>query len=207
MTQSSLWLGADPLILASGSAARAQLLASIAIPFVVVKPQVDEREVEAPLVAAKARPQDIAQGLADAKALDVSANLPGRFVLGSDQVLEIEGELLHKPEGREGAKAHLQRLSHKTHLLHSAATLARDGKVVAQAYDVARLTMRELTERFIETYLNAAGDAVLGSVGAYQIEGLGQHLFAQVEGNPATIMGLPLFALLNEMRALQLVRA
>jgi len=207
MTQSSLWLGADPLILASGSAARAQLLASIAIPFVVVKPQVDEREVEAPLVAAKARPKDIAQGLADAKALDVSAHLPGRFVLGSDQVLEIEGELLHKPEGREGAKAHLQRLSNKTHLLHSAATLARDGKVVAQAYDVARLTMRELTERFIETYLNAAGDAVLGSVGAYQIEGLGQHLFAQVEGNPATIMGLPLFALLNEMRALQLVRA
>lgn len=207
MTQSSLWLGADPLILASGSAARAQLLASIAIPFVVVKPQVDEREVEAPLVAAKARPQDIAQGLADAKALDVSAHMPGRFVLGSDQVLEIEGELLHKPEGREGAKAHLQRLSNKTHLLHSAATLARDGKVVAQAYDVARLTMRELTERFIETYLNAAGDAVLGSVGAYQIEGLGQHLFVQVEGNPATIMGLPLFALLNEMRALQLVRA
>jgi len=207
MTQSSLWLGADPLILASGSAARAQLLAGIAIPFVVVKPQVDEREVEAPLVAAKARPQDIAQGLADAKALDVSAHMPGRFVLGSDQVLEIEGELLHKPEGREGAKAHLQRLSNKTHLLHSAATLARDGKVVAQAYDVARLTMRELTERFIETYLNAAGDAVLGSVGAYQIEGLGQHLFAQVEGNPATIMGLPLFALLNEMRALQLVRA
>ena len=85
--------------------------------------------------------------------------------------------------------------------------MARDGKVVAQAYDVARLTMRELTECFIETYLNAAGDAVLGSVGAYQIEGLGQHLFAQVEGNPATIMGLPLFALLNEMRALQLVRA
>ncbi len=207
MTQSSLWLGADPLILASGSAARAQLLAGIAIPFVVVKPRVDEREVEAPLVEAKARPQDIAQGLADAKALDVSAHMPGRFVLGSDQVLEIEGELLHKPEGREGAKAHLQRLSNKTHLLHSAATLARDGKVVAQAYDVARLTMRELTERFIETYLNAAGDAVLGSVGAYQIEGLGQHLFAQVEGNPATIMGLPLFALLNEMRALQLVRA
>jgi len=207
MTQSSLWLGADPLILASGSAARAQLLASIAIPFVVVKPQVDEREVEAPLVATKARPQVIAQGLADAKALDVSAHMPGRFVLGSDQVLEIEGELLHKPEGREGAKAHLQRLSNRTHLLHSAATLARDGKVVAQAYDVARLTMRELTERFIETYLNAAGDAVLGSVGAYQIEGLGQHLFAQVEGNPATIMGLPLFALLNEMRALQLVRA
>lgn len=207
MTQSSLWLGADPLILASGSAARAQLLAGIAIPFVVVKPRVDEREVEAQLVEAKARPQDIAQGLADAKALDVSAHMPGRFVLGSDQVLEIEGELLHKPEGREGAKAHLQRLSNKTHLLHSAATLARDGKVVAQAYDVARLTMRELTERFIETYLNAAGDAVLGSVGAYQIEGLGQHLFAQVEGNPATIMGLPLFALLNEMRALQLVRA
>jgi len=207
MTQSSLWLGADPLILASGSAARAQLLASIAIPFVVVKPQVDEREVEAPLVATKARPQVIAQGLADAKALDVSAHMPGRFVLGSDQVLEIEGELLHKPEGREGAKAHLQRLSNRTHLLHSAATLARDGNVVAQAYDVARLTMRELTECFIETYLNAAGDAVLGSVGAYQIEGLGQHLFAKVEGNPATIMGLPLFALLNEMRALQLVRA
>ena len=207
MTQSSLWLGADPLILASGSAARAQLLAGIAIPFVVVKPQVDEREVEAPLIAKKARPQDIAQALADAKALDVSAMMPGRFVLGGDQVLELEGVILHKPQDREEAKIHLNRLSNKTHALHSAASLVRDGKVVTQAYDVARLTMRELTERFIETYLNAAGDAVLGSVGAYQIEGLGQHLFAKVEGNPATIMGLPLFALLNEMRALQLVRA
>jgi septum formation protein len=207
MTQSSLWLGAEPLILASGSSARAQLLASIAIPFVVVKPQVDEREVEAPLIARQASAREIAQALADAKALNVSRTMQGRFVLGSDQLLEIEGELLHKPEGREGAKAHLRRLSNQTHCLHSAATIARDGLVVAQADDVAHLTMRELTESFIEAYLDAAGEAVLASVGAYQIEGLGQHLFAQVEGNPATIMGLPLFALLKKMRALHLVRA
>ena len=203
----SLWLGADSLILASGSSARAQLLASIAIPFVVVKPQVDERAVEEPLIAEKAAPQEIAQALADAKALDVSAMMSGRFVLGGDQVLELEGEILHKPQDRDEAKIHLQRLSNKTHALHSAATLVRDGKVVAQAYDVARLTMRILDDAFLETYLNAAGDAVLSSVGAYQIEGLGQHLFEKVEGNPATIMGLPLFALLREMRVLDLVRA
>jgi septum formation protein len=206
MTAASLWLDADPLILASGSSARAQLLAGLAIPFVVVKPQVDERAIEAPLLTQQAGPQRIAQALADAKALDVSEQMKGRLVLGSDQVLEIEGELLHKPEGREGAKAHLQRLAGKTHSLHSAASLARDGIVIARAYEAARLTMRPLSEVFIETYLTAAGDAVLGSVGAYQIEGLGQHLFAKLDGNPATIMGLPLFSLLTKMRELHLVR-
>ena len=207
MTTASLWLGADPLILASGSSARAQLLANLAIPFVVVKPDVDERAVEAPLLAAGASAPQIAQALADAKALEISKEMPGRFVLGSDQLLEVDGGLLNKPEDRDGAKAHLLKLSNKTHRLHSAASLARDGIVVARAQDLAALTMRELSGDFIETYLNAAGDAVLRSVGAYQIEGLGQHLFAKVEGNPATIMGLPLFQLLAELRALNLVRA
>jgi septum formation protein len=100
MTTASLWLGADPLILASGSSARAQLLASLAIPFVVVKPQIDERAVEAPLLAAGASAPQIAQALADAKALDISKDIPGRFVLGSDQLLEVDGGLLNKPRKR-----------------------------------------------------------------------------------------------------------
>jgi septum formation protein len=206
MNLSPLWLAPAPLVLASGSAARAQLLANTGISFEVIKPQVDERALETPLMAAGATPLDLALALAKAKACQVSAAWPGRLVLGSDQVLDLEGRLLSKPQGQAGAKQHLHWLSGKTHRLHSAAILARDGAVIAQMQDHASLTMRVLDEAFIEAYLMAAGDDVLGSVGAYQIEGLGQHLFADLQGHHATIMGLPLLALLKELRALKMLR-
>lgn len=201
-----LWTSGEPLILASGSSARAQMLNAAGIPFEIDKPTLDERAVEAPLRAAGADGAQIAAALAQAKALEVSARRPGRYVLGGDQTLQIGDDLLAKPDGRAGAHAHLRFLSGRSHQLHAAAALARDGDVLLAASDTATLTMRALSDAFIETYLDAAGDAVLGSVGAYQIEGLGLHLFTRIEGRHPVIMGLPLQSLIEGLRNLSLLR-
>lgn len=203
---SGLWLLSDPLILASGSSARAQILSAAGIPIEVHKPEVDERAVEAPLLAAGADGAQIAAALARAKALDVSLRRPGRYALGGDQTLAVDGALLSKPDGRAGARDHLRRLSGRTHQLHSAAALALNGQILLAVADSASLTARDLSEAFIETYLNVAGEAVLGSVGAYQIEGPGVHLFERIEGQHAVIMGLPLQSLIAGLRALALLR-
>ena len=156
--------------------------------------------------AAGAGGREIAAALARAKVLEVSARHPGRHVLGGDQTLEIGDALLSKPEGREGARAHLRQLSGRAHQLHAAAALALDGEILLAVEDHATLTMRDLTDAFIDAYLDAAGAAVLGSVGAYQIEGLGIHLFERVEGQHAVIMGLPLLGVIAGLRELFLVR-
>ena len=200
-----LWTSGEPLILASGSSARAQMLNAAGIPFEIDKPTLDERAVEAPLLAAGANGAQIAAALAQAKALEVSARRPGRYVLGGDQTLQIDDDLLAKPEGRAGARAHLRLLSGRSHQLHAAGVLARDGDILLAARDTATLTMRALSDVFIETYLDAAGDAVLGSVGAYQIEGLGLHLFTRIEGQHPVIMGLPLQSLIEGLRNLSLL--
>ena len=203
---SGLWMLDEPLILASVSAARAQMLKAVGVPFEIDKPTLDERAVEAPLRATGSGGAQIAAALASAKALEVSARHPGRYVLGGDLTLEVGADLLSKPDGRAGAKEHLQRLSGRSHQLHAAAMLARDGETLLSVSDVATLAMRELSEDFIETYLNAAGEAVLGSVGAYQIEGLGLHLFERIEGQHPVIMGLPLQPLMEGLRKLHLLR-
>ena len=200
------WRPSAPLILASGSAARAQMLAGAGIPFEIVKPTVDERGLEAPLRAAGAGGAAIALALASAKAREVSLRHPGRPVLGGDQTLAVGDDLLSKPEGRAGARDHLRLLSGRAHHLHAAAALACDGRIMLEVADHATLTMRDLSDAFIETYLDAAGEAILGSVGAYQIEGLGIHLFETVEGQHATIMGLPLHGLIAGLRGLSLLR-
>jgi len=201
-----LWIPEQPLILASGSWARAQMLEGAGIPFEIDRPTLDERAVEAPLKAAGADGAQIAAALAQAKALEVSARRPGRYVLGGDQTLQVGADLLTKPEGRAGARDHLRLLSGRGHQLHAATALARDGEISLVASDTATLTMRALSEDFIETYLEAAGEAVLGSVGAYQIEGLGVHLFERIEGQHPVIMGLPLHALITGLRSLNLLR-
>jgi len=201
-----LWMPAEPLILASGSAARAQMLKAVGVPFEIDKPTLDERAVEAPLRAAGAGGARIAAALAQAKALEVSARHPGRHVLGGDQTLQVGADLLNKPEGRAGGRDHLRLLSGRSHQLHAAGLLARDGDILLSVSDVATLTMRELSEDFIETYLDAAGEAVLGSVGAYQIEGLGLHLFERIEGQHPVIMGLPLQPLIEGLRKMRLLR-
>ena len=200
------WMLEEPLVLASGSSARAQMLEAAGVPFEIDKPTLDERAVEAPLRAAGADGAQIAAALAQAKALEVSARRPGRYVLGGDQTLQIGADLLSKPEGRAGARDHLRLLSGRSHQLHAAAALARDGQILLAMTDTATLSMRVLSEDFIATYLDVAGEAVLGSVGAYQIEGLGVHLFERIEGQHPVIMGLPLQALITGLRNLHLLR-
>lgn len=200
---SEIWRGAEPLLLASTSATRRALLESAALPVETRAPGVDERAVEAQ--AAGLAPQDLAARLAEAKALAVSRAAPGRIVVGADQVLDLEGRALHKPADRAAARAHLAALAGRTHALHSAVALARDGAVIGDFVETARLTMRPLGAEAIARYVELAGDRVLASVGAYQLEGLGIHLFARIEGDHATILGLPLLPLLARLRGLGLL--
>lgn len=200
--KAALWLSDQPLLLASGSAARRDMLLAAGVPVEIVKPEIDERAVEAPLIAAGAAPEAVAAALACAKALAVSQARPGRLVLGADQTLTCEGEAFHKPATRMAAADQIAALSGRTHQLHSAFVIARDGAAVVEGVAVARLTMRVLSPGFILGYLDATGDAALSSVGGYQVEGLGAQLFERIEGDHFTILGLPLLAVLAALRDL-----
>jgi septum formation protein len=202
-----LWLGASPLVLASGSRTRLELLEAAGIPVEVVRPVVDERAISAPLEVRGEKPERIAAALAFAKASEVSARMPGRVVLGADQTLAFDGRLLHKPKDMASAARQLASLAGREHRLHSAAALVQDGRRVAAFMVQARLTMRPLSMRMIARYLDAAGDAVLESVGGYQLERLGAHLFAKVQGEHSAILGLPMLPALERLRRLGLVAA
>ena len=196
-----LWRGTAPLLLASKSAARRALLEAARLPFAVVSAEVDERAIEARAVEGGAVPPAVARELARAKALAGSAAQPGRLVIGADQTLALGTEAFHKPADRAAAKAQIARLAGRTHALHSAVAVARDGEVLWATVESAHLTMRPLDDAALEAYLNAAGEAVLSSVGGYQLEGLGIHLFARVEGDHSVILGLPLLPLLGFLRS------
>ncbi len=141
----------------------------------------------------------------DEKALAVSARQPGRFVVGADQTLALRRELFSKPAGRAQAAEQLRALAGGSHELHSAVAVARDGKILFERVSVARMTMRQLGEAEIDAYLDEAGEAVTTSVGAYQLEGLGVHLFERIEGDHFTILGLPLLPLLAFLRSERLL--
>src|SRR5262249_54279327 len=147
------------------------------------------------------RPGEVATLLAEAKALRVAMGLRDRWVLGADQTLSLGNETFSKPEGRKDASAQLKRLAGKTHELHSALALVDRGNLVWRSVTVARLTMRALSDAQIEKYLDEAGDKVTSSVGAYQFEGLGVHLFEAIDGDHFTILGLPLLPLLDFLRS------
>lgn len=198
----TLWLAADPLLLASGSMTRRDMLVAAGIPIEVVKPDIEERAIEAPLVAAGSPRDAVAAALACAKALVVSQANPGRLVLGADQTLICDGEAFHKPETAVAAADQIAALAGRTHELHSAFVLAKDGAPVAESMSLARLTMRDLTPDFIVSYLDVVGNAALSSVGGYQIEGHGSQLFESIEGDHFTILGLPLFGVLAALRDL-----
>jgi septum formation protein len=195
-----LWRGAAPLVLASKSAARRSLLAAARVPFETADASIDERAVEAPLRATGAGGLEIALHLARAKAAAVGAKQPERLVLGADQTLSLENRIFTKPADRAAAAAQLAALSGRTHELHSAICVARGNEILFEAAAVARLTVRPLSQAFIEAYIATVGDAALASVGAYQIEGVGIHLFEKVEGDHSTILGLPLLPLLTFLR-------
>jgi septum formation protein len=167
----------------------------------VDKPEIDEGSVKQLSRSRGLTAEATAAALALAKAAIVSARRPGRLVLAADQMLEYDGQWFDKPADRIAAARQLSHLSGKTHRLISSAILLRDGVTLWEATTTADLTMRELSEAFIGDYLAAAGDGVLGSVGAYQIEGLGAQLFDAIRGDHFTILGLPLLPLLAFLRA------
>jgi septum formation protein len=195
-----LWLLPRPLVLASKSQARRALLAAAGIPFEGIDADIDERRVEAPAREEGLGGEAIAALLAREKAMSIGADQPDRLVLGADQTLSIEGEFLTKPENRESAKRQLVAMSEKTHTLHAALCLVRDGAVLATACAEAHMTCRAYTPAFVECYLDLAGDSVLHSVGGYAVEGLGIHLFDHIVGEQSTILGLPMLPLLKLLR-------
>jgi septum formation protein len=194
----TIWRGQHPLILASQSRARQMLLANAGISFDAVPADIDERAIQKK--SGLLQPGEIAALLAREKALFVSAKMPDRYVVGADQTLALGPRLFSKPAGRAQAAEQLRALAGNTHELHSAVSVARGGKTLLSEVSVARMTMRQLSGEEIRTYLDAAGDAVTTSVGAYQLEGLGVHLFERIEGDHFTILGLPLLPLLAYLR-------
>jgi len=189
-----------PLILASASTARAGMLRAAGVEIEIIPARVDESELKLSLKQQDADPESAAIALAELKALQVSRSRPGRLVLGADQMLDCESAWFDKPESREAAKTQLLTLRGKTHRLTSAAVLARDGQRIWHQAAAAKLTMRAFTDAFLEGYLDRAGDAVLGSVGAYQLEGLGGQMFQKIDGDFFTILGLPLLPVLDILR-------
>jgi len=195
----TVWRGTKPLILASQSPARQTLLANAGIAFEAIPAELDELAIQ--LASALSAPGEIAALLARDKALFVSANHRGRFVVGADQTLILGEQLFNKPAGRAQAAAQLRALAGRSHELHSAVAVVRDDEVLFEHVSIARMTMRRLDDNAISAYLDAAGAAVTTSVGAYQLEGLGVHLFERIEGDHFTILGLPLLPLLKFLRS------
>jgi len=193
-----LWLAAAPLVLASRSAVRRTLLEAAGVPVEICPADIDERGVEAgaPLQA----PVAIAALLAREKASVIAERNRGRLILGADQTLSLDGRRFTKPADRAAAQAQLRALSGRTHELYSAIAFVQDGAVLFEYVGVARLTMRAVSDRFLDDYLDTVGEAATASVGGYQLEGLGIQLFERLDGDYFTVLGLPLTTALDFLR-------
>lgn len=187
------------LVLASGSAARRQMLLNAGLLFDVMPADIDEDRLRNYFIE-RISHSEIAAELAAVKALAVAASNPGAIVIGSDQILSTGEEILEKPGSRAGARDTLRLLRGRTHWLHSGVAISVDDRVVWWAVESATLTMRDVSNAEVESYLDVAGENIFGCVGAYQIEGVGIRLFEHVEGDHFTIMGMPLLPLLAELR-------
>jgi septum formation protein len=200
-----LWLAEKPLVLASKSASRRALLEAAGVPVETHPADIDERGIEER--AALSGPGEVAALLAREKAKAVAAQLPDRIVVGADQTLALGARRFSKPKDRDAAAGQLRVLRGETHALHSAVAVMHGGNVVFDHVGIARLTMRDFSEDFLQAYLDAAGPKVTTSVGAYQLEGFGIQLFAAVQGEHSTILGLPLISLLDFLRRERLLSA
>ncbi len=191
------------LILASASAARKTMLTAAGLNFDCVPAQIDEAAIKAEMLreTPNIEASDIAARLAAEKAMAVSAQFPEALVIGSDQVLALRNRVFSKAATLGEAKGVLEQLRGRTHELVSGAALAQGGKVFWESIDSAELTMRNFSDEFLTMYLDHAGDRILGSVGCYELEGFGLQLFDSVEGDYFTILGMPLLALLAELRS------
>jgi septum formation protein len=187
------------LILASKSVTRRAVLDGAGVTYEAAGSGVDEDAVKTELLARGAGPREIAAALAEKKALAVSVGRP-ELVIGADQTLEFNGRLYDKAETVQDARARLRTLRGRPHQLHSAVAVAQGGAVVWRETKSATLTMRDFTDAFLESYLAAEGEAALGSVGCYRLEGLGVQLFSRIDGDYFTILGLPMLGLLELLR-------
>lgn len=196
----------EQIILASKSAARRAVLTGAGVPFEVAVAGVDEDAVKTAMLAQGATPRDVADALAEIKAVKISAGQPG-FVIGSDQTLEFEGQLYDKAETLEAAAERLKTMRGKPHKLHSAVVVAKDGAPIWREIVSATLTMRDFSDNFLDAYLALEGEEMLGSVGCYRLEGPGAQLFSKIEGDYFAILGLPLMGLLDLFRRHGVLRA
>jgi len=188
----------QPLVLASASAARRALMAGVGLTVDLQPADLDEEGLRQ--ANPELEPAEMAVRLAEAKAVAVSRMRPGVLVLGGDQILEDDGAIVSKADDLEAIAARLRGFRGRTHHLHSGAALAQDGQVVWRNVDTAALTVRDFSDAWLATYLEAEGATLTGVVGGYRLEGPGAQLFSRIEGDYFTVLGLPLWAVLEALR-------
>ena len=194
------------LILASGSASRAALLTGAGINFDKIPADLDEEAIKDDCLGRGMSPKAVALKLAQAKAAHVASGHTG-LVLGGDQVLQLEDDLISKSTSMAQARELLRRMSGKTHYLHGGLALAEQGHIIWSHVESAEMQVRRLSDSFIDDYLARTGDKILSSVGCYQLEGEGVHLFEAIRGDYFTVLGLSLFPLLAQLRHLKVIPA